>query len=94
MNYTPQTSGIVIHTPRRFDLIVAAMFLFRERAFRERLADLARLAPSESLLDVGCGTGSFAIVAAGRVGASGHVRGIDASPEMIARAEAKAGRAG
>ena len=89
-----QTSGIVIRTPRRFDLILAAIFLFRERAFRERLAELAQLAPGESVLDVGCGTGSFAMVADQRVGSSGCVRGIDASPEMIARAEAKARQAG
>jgi len=33
----------------------------RERAYRERLADLARLVPCESALNVGCGTGSLAI---------------------------------
>jgi len=91
---TLQTSGIVIHTPRRFDLILAAIFLFREGAFRERLADRARLALGETVLDVGCGTGSFAIVAARRVGALGRVHAIDASSEMIDRAEAKARRAG
>jgi len=31
----------------------------RERAHRERLADLARLVPGESALDGGCGTGSL-----------------------------------
>lgn len=88
------TTGIVIHTPHRFDLIVAAMFLGRERAFREKLADLAQLAHGQSVLDVGCGTGTLAIVAKRHVGEAGTVCGIDASPEMIARARQKARRAG
>jgi len=48
--------------------------------------------PGESMLDVGCGTGTLAIAAKRRVGA-GSVRGIDASAEMIARAREKASRA-
>jgi ubiquinone/menaquinone biosynthesis C-methylase UbiE len=68
--------------------------LGRERAFRERLVQLARLEPGQSVLDVGCGTGSLAIAAKRRVGAAGTVQGIDASPEMIARARTKARKAG
>jgi ubiquinone/menaquinone biosynthesis C-methylase UbiE len=43
---------------------------------------------------VGCGTGTLAIAAKQRVGPTGKVYGIDASPEMIARASKKARKAG
>jgi SAM-dependent methyltransferase len=42
---------------------------------------------------VGCGTGSLAIAAKRHVGEMGVVRGVDASPEMLARAEGKARKA-
>jgi ubiquinone/menaquinone biosynthesis C-methylase UbiE len=58
------------------------------------MVDLARLEPGESVLDVGCGTGSLAIATKRRVGERGQVSGIDASPEMIARAASKAANAG
>jgi 2-polyprenyl-3-methyl-5-hydroxy-6-metoxy-1,4-benzoquinol methylase len=48
-------------------------------------------APEAAVLDVGCGTGSLSLVLAGL----GHqVVGIDFSPAMIARAQAKANAAG
>jgi ubiquinone/menaquinone biosynthesis C-methylase UbiE len=84
----------VLHWAARYDLLVWLLTHGRERAFREKLVDLARLAPGESVLDVGCGTGSLAIAAKHRVGPSGAVFGVDASPAMIARATAKASKAG
>lgn len=89
-----KTSGLVLHAPVFYDLAVQLMTLGRERAFRERLLGLAHLKPGESVLDVGCGTGTLAIVARRHVGPAGDVAGIDASPEMLARAERKAKRAG
>jgi ubiquinone/menaquinone biosynthesis C-methylase UbiE len=59
------------------------------------LLGLAHLKRGESVLDVGCGTGTLAIAARRHVGLAGDVRGIDASPEkMLARAERKAKKAG
>src|SRR5215217_8617723 len=90
---TPATTGRVLHWAARYDLLVWLLTHGRSRLFRERLVDLAHLAVGESVLDVGCGTGSLAIAAKHHVGASGKVVGIDASPAMIARANAKARRA-
>ena len=54
---------------------------------------LARLDAGDTVLDVGCGTGTLAIAAKKRVGSMGAVFGIDASPAMVARATGKAVRA-
>jgi ubiquinone/menaquinone biosynthesis C-methylase UbiE len=56
--------------------------------------DQALLKPGESLLDVGCGTGGVTIPGKKRVGQDGRVAGIDPSPEMLAVASQKAGKAG
>lgn len=90
----PGTGGRVLHAAAGYDLLVWLLLFGRERAFRERLVQLARLAPGETVLDVGCGTGSLAIAAQRQVGAAGSVTGLDASPELIARARRKAARAG
>jgi ubiquinone/menaquinone biosynthesis C-methylase UbiE len=91
----PATKGQVMRSSARFyDLMVWLLTLGRERSFRERLIELARLQPGESVLDVGCGTGTLAIAAKRRVGPTGSVQGIDASPEMIARANRKARKEG
>jgi ubiquinone/menaquinone biosynthesis C-methylase UbiE len=88
------TTGGVLHWAGAYDLLVWVLTYGRDRAFREKLAGFAHLAAGESVLDVGCRTGSLAIVVKRQVGASGKVFGIDASPEMITRATSKAARAG
>ncbi len=87
------TAGKVLHWTLGYDLLVSLLMLGGERAYREKLLDLARLAPGETVLDVGCGTGTLAIAAKRRVGPTGKVHAIDASPEMIARARKKARKA-
>jgi len=69
---------------------MAAGYTFgRENRLRERTLDAARIITGERVLDVGCGTGTLAVAAKQRVGAKGSVHGVDASPEMIARARTK-----
>lgn len=85
--------GIVLHSAHFYDVLVRVLTLGRETALRGKMIDLARLKPGETVLDVGCGTGTLAIAAKGRVGSTGKVYGIDASPEMIVRAGKKAGKA-
>jgi ubiquinone/menaquinone biosynthesis C-methylase UbiE len=90
------TKGLVLRAAqaRWYDALAAVLTLGRDRALRDRLAELARLAAGESVLDVGCGTGTLALAAKRRVGDTGAVSGVDASPDMIALATRKATRAG
>jgi SAM-dependent methyltransferase len=66
----------------------------RARAFREFTADLVAVAPGESVLDLGCGTGELAMALAQRVGPNGRVAGIDLSRPLVEGARRKARRAG
>jgi SAM-dependent methyltransferase len=80
-----------------YDLVntfLFSLFLTRERAVPEMTLDLAQVKPGDCVLEVGCGTGSLALLATKRAGARGEVHGIDAAPEMIAAARRKFERAG
>jgi ubiquinone/menaquinone biosynthesis C-methylase UbiE len=60
---------------------------------RTTTVDLALIAPGDSVLDVGCGTGEVTLLAKTRA-KYGKVYGIDPAPEMIAVARRKATRKG
>ena len=92
-NEKPSNTGVVLHSAAAYDLLVWLLTFGRERAFREAMLRLAHIKMGESVLDVGCGTGSLAIAAKRQVGTNGDVYGVDASEEMIARAEKKARKA-
>lgn len=54
----------------------------------------ADLKPGETVLDLGSGAGLDALIAAGQVGESGSVIGIDFSPSMVSKARQNAASAG
>lgn len=85
--------GVLLHSPRQYDLQVWLATRGREAWLRETILDKARLAIGETMLDIGCGTGTLAMAAKRRVGPSGQVFGLDASPEMVAAVRAKARKA-
>lgn len=89
---TPQTEGRTIRWACRYDLLVFLFTLGQAGRLRSRTADLAQLTPGETALDVGCGTGDLTLEVSRRVGSTGLVAGIDAAPEMVARARHKARR--
>ena len=88
----PHTQGRTIRWARRYDLFVLLFTLGQARRLRSRTVDLAQVTGGEAALDVGCGTGDLTLEVARRVGSSGLVSGIDAAPEMVARARQKARR--
>ncbi len=53
---------------------------------------LASLLPGQTVLDLGSGAGLDCFFAAQKVGATGHVIGVDMTPEMIERARSSAKR--
>jgi ubiquinone/menaquinone biosynthesis C-methylase UbiE len=92
-NAVARPAGAVLHSAVLYDAVVWLALRGRERQLRQRLLDLSRVRPGEAVLDVGCGTGTLAVLAKKTVGPAGTVFGVDASPEMITRARSKAARA-
>lgn len=73
----------------RYDLLNSVMTAGLHRRWRERAADVARLAPGDQVLDVACGTGDLAFELAHRVAPGGSVTGVDFAAEMLAVARKK-----
>lgn len=68
---------------------VLGVFVGGERRFRARIVSATGIRGGDSVLDLGCGTGTLAILMAERVGPEGRVVGIDLSPRMLATARRK-----
>ena len=82
----------------RFDFLTPLFDMFvrsttRERTFKRKLLDQARLDGELDVLDVGSGTGTLAIWAKQRMPGL-RIRGLDGDPAIISRAVRKAERAG
>lgn len=65
----------------RYDLFNRVASLGMDESWRERA--LRDIKPGMSVLDLGCGTGDLALLAARRVGPSGQVLGLDFSEQML-----------
>jgi ubiquinone/menaquinone biosynthesis C-methylase UbiE len=88
----PEVPYILGHSPdevRRLTVQAAALKPITERLLRE-----AGLAAGMRVLDLGCGTGDVAILAAKLVGPKGAVVGIDRSSDILGFARERAGAAG
>ena len=89
VDFTP-AAGHSALTPV-YDL--AIRLLTRERRWREALIEQIAPRDGQSILDVGCGTGTLAIMLK-RCSPGARIVGLDPDPEVLARAAAKARRAG
>jgi len=68
-------------------------FLLREHELKQRLVDQAAIRPGDTVLDVGCGTGTLAILVK-RSTPQARVVGLDGDPKVLAIAREKIARAG
>jgi protein-S-isoprenylcysteine O-methyltransferase Ste14/SAM-dependent methyltransferase len=64
-----------------------------ERRLKRRLLERAGIGPDTDVLDLGCGTGTLAVMAAARV-PTARIVGLDVDPAILAIARRKVGRAG
>lgn len=76
---------------RFYDPVVA--LTTRESAFKRHLIEQASPAPGDRILDLGCGTGTLALLIK-QTEPEAELFGLDADPEMLARARAKAEESG
>ncbi len=68
--------------------------IFAWRPEQEALIAPARVGEGQTVLDFGSGPGHLAVELARRVGASGHVHGVDINHDFVERARARAEAAG
>jgi SAM-dependent methyltransferase len=93
MNQPEHASGYVWgHAPAeiRRQMLQAQVL----RPVTERLLRAAGIGPGMHVLDLGCGAGDVALLAAEMVGAAGMVIGVDRSAEMLTTAKTRAEAAG
>jgi ubiquinone/menaquinone biosynthesis C-methylase UbiE len=83
-------NGVQLHNPFRYDLLAQILTLGQEKKLRQWTLDLAHLQPGNSILDIGCGTGTLLIAAGKRLGQPGALHGIEPSTEMAGFARSKA----
>jgi ubiquinone/menaquinone biosynthesis C-methylase UbiE len=89
----PETAGSTIRWARWYDLASWLLSFGRAGAIRKEIVKVANPQAGESVLDVGCGTGTLAITMKNYAGGDLDITGIDAAVEMVDVARRKAEKA-
>jgi ubiquinone/menaquinone biosynthesis C-methylase UbiE len=76
-----------------YDTYMRRVTLGREHVLRDMTVSLAQVTTGDSVLEVGCATGTLTLAAKRQVGESGKVCGIDVIPGMIEASQRKAAQA-
>lgn len=76
-----------------YDAYMRKMTFGREPVLRQKTVELALVKPGDSVLEIGCGTGSLTLAAKRQAGPSGKVVGIDVIPSMVEYSQRKAAQA-
>ena len=76
-----------------YDSYMKKITLGRENALREMTVNLAQVKPGDSVLEIGCGTGTLTLAAKRQAGPQGKAFGIDIIPGMIELSQKKATQA-
>lgn len=77
-----------------YDSYMQRITLGEENKLRELTVDLAQVSTGDTVLEIGCGTGTLALEAKRKAGPSGKVCGIDIISGMVERSRDKAAQAG
>jgi 2-polyprenyl-3-methyl-5-hydroxy-6-metoxy-1,4-benzoquinol methylase len=87
-----EAAYILGHSPAEIQRLTKQAAVIR--TITERMLRSAGIAPGMRVLDLGCGVGDVAMLAAESVGASGSVVGIDRNPDVLAVARKRIQAAG
>ena len=87
-----QSSYVLGHADVEVQRLLLQGLLYDD--YTENALRLAGLRPGMRVLDAGCGPGDVSFIAARLVGPTGTVLGVDAAPEMIELARARAAEQG
>jgi SAM-dependent methyltransferase len=93
MSTTPSASSYVLgHADVEVQRLLLQGRLYD--GYTEHALRLAGLRPGMRVLDIGCGPGDVSFIAARLVGPTGSVLGVDAAPDMVELARARAAEKG
>lgn len=91
--YDASAAGYVLgHGKEELERLTQQGEFFRH--FTQTVFHNASLRPGMRVLDIGCGAGDVSLIAAGLVGAEGHVVGLDRAPDALQAARNKVTSAG